>query len=254
MTPNKRKIRYQPSNTKTFWDNFWEKSRKIGGVDYDANLCILNKIIRNYKRIKILEAGSGSGYFSAEMAKQGAYVTLIDISETSLRFASQYFQTQGMKKEGKFIQGDILSMPFSDNYFDVTWSGGVIEHFYDDGKKTALKEMARVTKSKGKLIVMVPNKWSFPFCLIKRLSEFRGRWEFGYEDRISAQKLRKLFLAVGIDDLQIFTFNPVVSWWWLPFGRRICDLFHLNQLKYHKLTTPIGHVLTAVGVKKEDTL
>lgn len=135
MTPNKRKIRYQPNNTKTFWDNFWEKSRKIGGVDYDANLCILNKIIRNYKRIKILEAGNGSGYFSAEMAKQGANITLIDISETSLRFASQYFRTQGMKKEGKFIQGDILSMPFSNNYFDVTWSGGLSNIFMMTAKR-----------------------------------------------------------------------------------------------------------------------
>ena len=244
-------MRYQPNNTRTVWDNFWAKSRKIGGVDYDAHLYFFSRIIGNYKGTKILEAGSGSGYFSAEMAKQGADVILLDISKTALEFASKYFKIKGIKG-GEFIQGDLLSMPFPDNYFDVTWNGGVIEHFYDNGKKEALEEMARVTKPRGKLIVQVPNKYSFPFCLVKTLSECRGRWEFGYEDLISARKLRKLFSAAGIHDIQIFTFNPIVSWWWLPFGRRICDLFGLNQLKYHKLRAPMGHVLTAIGVKKED--
>ena len=55
------------------------------------------------------------------------------------------------------VQGDIFHIPFKDNTFDLTYNSGVIEHFPDPFNKKAIREMVRITKTGGTVIVIVPN-------------------------------------------------------------------------------------------------
>ena len=52
------------------------------------------------------------------------------------------------------IKGNIYSLPFKENYFDLILCNHVLEHIEDDHK--ALNELHRVIKNKGILIAQVP--------------------------------------------------------------------------------------------------
>jgi SAM-dependent methyltransferase len=75
--------------------------------------------------------------------------------------------------ELNIIQGDILDMPFGNDFFDVILSYGVVEHF-PKGLQDPLKSLYKVLKPGGIAIVTVPslNKLSQINYYIGRFIEF----------------------------------------------------------------------------------
>lgn len=94
----------------------------------------------------ILDAGCGSGRNMIELAHHGV-VTGVELSGTSVRLARE-------RGAGEVIEGSVMDMPFDDGTFDLTVSLDVIEHLEDDFG--ALRELRRVTKPGGALLVTVP--------------------------------------------------------------------------------------------------
>ncbi|ERR1022692_3930614 len=95
---------------------------------------------------RILDAGCGSGRNMVELARRGA-VTGVELSGTSVRLARE-------RETGEVVEGSVMDMPFDDASFDLTVSLDVIEHLEDD--VGALRELRRVTKPGGALLVTVP--------------------------------------------------------------------------------------------------
>jgi SAM-dependent methyltransferase len=95
---------------------------------------------------RILDAGCGSGRNMVELARHGA-VTGVELSPTSVRLARE-------RDRGEVIEGSVLDMPFDEGSFDLTVSLDVIEHLEDD--VGSLRELRRVTKPGGALLVTVP--------------------------------------------------------------------------------------------------
>jgi SAM-dependent methyltransferase len=95
---------------------------------------------------RILDAGCGSGRNMVELARLGA-VTGVELSHTSVELARE-------RDAGEVLEGSVMDMPFDDASFDLTVSLDVIEHLEDD--IGALRELHRVTKSGGALLVTVP--------------------------------------------------------------------------------------------------
>jgi SAM-dependent methyltransferase len=54
------------------------------------------------------------------------------------------------------LKGDLLGLPFADGTFDLILCNHVIEHIPDD--VGALRELARILKSDGLLLIGVPNE------------------------------------------------------------------------------------------------
>ena len=148
----------------------------------------LFKIIKRKKKLKILEPGCGSGLMSAYLAEKNK-VTVLDLSKNSLNIAKYNFNKKNVK--GNFIEGDLLKMPFKNNSFDVVWNQGVIEHFKDPSR--AMKEMIRVTKKDGYVVIFIPAFLS-PLHLIwifLKLLGLKKLWPFDEQDFLSAKKFRK---------------------------------------------------------------
>jgi ubiquinone/menaquinone biosynthesis C-methylase UbiE len=100
---------------------------------------------------KLLEVGAGMGTDHAQFAKHGAITTDYDLSSGHLAHAKRNFELRGLK--GEFVHGDGETMPFDDATFDVVYSNGVIHH--TPNTDLVIKEMRRVLKPGGRIIIMV---------------------------------------------------------------------------------------------------
>jgi SAM-dependent methyltransferase len=94
----------------------------------------------------ILDAGCGSGRNMVDLAHHGV-VTGVELSDTSVQLARA-------RNAGEVLEGSVMDMPFDEGSFDLTVSLDVIEHLEDD--VGALRELRRVTKPGGALLVTVP--------------------------------------------------------------------------------------------------
>jgi SAM-dependent methyltransferase len=93
----------------------------------------------------LLDAGCGSGRTLDELARYGTACG-VDISETAVASA---------RGRGHDVRlGAVETMPFPDGTFDVVTCLDVIEHTADD--RATLRELLRVTRPGGLLIVTVP--------------------------------------------------------------------------------------------------
>ena len=90
---------------------------------------------------EILDAGCGEGVLVEEYAIKGYHIKGID-----LNYASDFV-----------IQADVLNIPFSDKSFDVVLLLDVFEHLSFLDQPKVLKEIHRVLKRDGYLLLSVPN-------------------------------------------------------------------------------------------------
>jgi ubiquinone/menaquinone biosynthesis C-methylase UbiE len=129
----------------------------------------------------LLEAGCGYGLTSL-LAGARSRRTLLDLEPKAVEIASALFTFAG--QEAYFAVGNIFSMPFGDNSFDVVFNAGVLEHFDLSSRRAALLEMVRVTKPGGKVFVAIPNHHSIPYRKAYEYRKARGEWPFPDEEMI----------------------------------------------------------------------
>lgn len=101
---------------------------------------------------RVLDAGCGTGYGTAELAGDAAGVTGVDIDPGAIAFARQTYPLENVR----WSVGSCAVLPFAPGAFDVVVSFEVIEHLAD--QTVFLGECARVLTRLGLLIVSTPNK------------------------------------------------------------------------------------------------
>ena len=98
----------------------------------------------------VLDIGSGTGvllpFLIAELGDEGKIVAL-DFSAEMLCQA----QAKNFPPIVDFTQADVLAIPLPDNSVDLAICNRVFPHFND--KARALKEIARVLKNNGRLVI-----------------------------------------------------------------------------------------------------
>lgn len=132
------------------WESVW-KSNSIPRVSHPALIEIIKKFI-DPLHARILEVGCGSGVDSAELANLGFNSFILDYSISALRQAKQQFGSRNLIAQP--VAGDVFSLPFDDESFDLVFSQGLIEHFHNPF--TVIEEQSRVIKYNGYLLVDVP--------------------------------------------------------------------------------------------------
>ncbi len=105
----------------------------------------VTSIIAPKSGMTVLDIAAGTGTSSRPLVDKGAEVTALDFS------AGMLDQGRRQHKDIKFVQGDALKLPFSENTFDVTTLSFGLRNTADSN--TALREALRVTKVGGKIVV-----------------------------------------------------------------------------------------------------
>lgn len=111
---------------------------------------------------KVLEVGCGIGKDARFLTENGIDYTGLDYSFRTLRLAHKHFDYAGLRK--RFINGDAVALPISDNSFGQVISIGVIHHIV--GTREACRELMRVTEPGGIVRVMFYNKESYHYALV----------------------------------------------------------------------------------------
>lgn len=110
--------------------------------------------------MSVLEVASGRGGFVCDLHRRGARVTGCDFSQAALRISREKLrQLAAREDESCFVQGDAQSLPFADATFDMVVSCETIEHLPDPC--SAIREMHRVTRPRGRLFLTTPNYLNF---------------------------------------------------------------------------------------------
>ncbi|MEE9569324.1 MAG: class I SAM-dependent methyltransferase [Candidatus Binatia bacterium] len=96
--------------------------------------------------LDVLEVGCAYGILADLLSALGANVTGLDISTWAIS------QAQSRYPSLTFVEGDVLSLPFPRNSFDVVIGIGVLECLADNAAmEVALREAKRVLKPQGAL-------------------------------------------------------------------------------------------------------
>ncbi len=121
------------------------KKEKIGRdwyfLIYEKKIKFIFDILSNFRASKILDAGCGEGVLVEELKMKGYNIEGIDLN----------YESEFVKR------GNIISLPYDDNSFDLVLLLDVLEHLPYDQQYKALSEIKRVLKNNGILIMSFPN-------------------------------------------------------------------------------------------------
>jgi ubiquinone/menaquinone biosynthesis C-methylase UbiE len=159
-----------------------------------------------------LEVGCGTGRVSEALLPLVGQLTVSDISAALARSVGERLGVDGM-------QQDACSLTVSDNAYDLVVSSECIEH--TPSPKTAIREIARVTRPGGAVIITSPNRVWYPALWIAQ--KMRLRRFAGNELWLFPQEAAKVFAESGFGEVQL---GGCHLWpWQIPGSKAVLPFF-----------------------------
>jgi demethylmenaquinone methyltransferase/2-methoxy-6-polyprenyl-1,4-benzoquinol methylase len=182
-----------------------------------------------------LDIATGTGDIAIEIAKRcppGINVKGVDLSEKMIELGKEKVINEGFRERIELGTGDINSLDFKDNYFDAAIIAFGIRNIQD--YKQGIKEMARVVKDGGKIIILEFTsqqnpifKWPYRFYITRVLPFISSL--------ISGKKSAYRYLSDSVID-----FPPPEEL------KNIMEEAGLKEVKYQSLTLGITTVHTGI--------
>ncbi len=152
--------------------NALDKAAQLGEPSYvwragqERRFSMIRLAMGDRVKGKVLEDGCGVGAYVTQLSNLGGVVVGLERDvERAL---------EARKKNAHILCGAGENLPFGEGVFDALLSHEVIEHVEDDRK--AIREMARVLKPGGRLVLFCPNR-GYPFETHGIF--WRGKYVFG---------------------------------------------------------------------------
>lgn len=169
----------------------------------------------------VLDVGCGIGHWGmllASVMTEHVRVTGVDRESDWVAKATVRAQARGLEGRFSYRQGDAQRLPFPDDSFDLTTCQTVLIHLSDPS--AGIKEMLRVTKPGGLVVVAEPNNLTESLLLdsitnrasvddIVELVRFqltceRGKIALGEGDNSLGDRVPGLFVALGLLDVDVY--------------------------------------------------
>lgn len=172
---------------------YLERLKKHDEACFTSYIELCKKLVP--RSSSILDCGCGIGLSSYLLVKAGLKVTGMDISPLFISEAKKRYPNQ---PELRFFVGDAIKMSFPDQSFDAVCSFDLLEHVTD--VKGVLKEMCRIIRRGGMLVIFMPNHLDpiqhLIACVLWKTKRKYKPWEA--RSRVGAfyQFIRTTFLAI----------------------------------------------------------
>lgn len=137
---------------------------------------------------RCLDAGCGTGALGIALANiTDLHVTFFDQSEEMLNLASQYASSNNLNDRSTFIQGDIHTIPMSDEDVHLVISRGS-SPFWDDWYQ-AYSEILRILKPGGKAYIGGGfGNAELREKIVNTMNENNPNWRNSFKDRIKPER------------------------------------------------------------------
>lgn len=216
-------------DVRKMYEGYWGSKEGLEEFgDYERN-AVLKGLFKGGE--KVLDLASGEGAVSAFIKSLGCEVVAFDISEKALEKA---------KKRGvKTVRGNVEEkLPFKNGEFDCVFWGDNVEHLFNPEK--TLKEINRVLKSGGRLIISTPNMAYWRYRIYYLVNGMVPQTEWFGENSWQWEHIRFFNRKIISDFLKTGNF-------------RMTDFFGVSRrrLDFLKGTWPsmFGMIMIAVGEK-----
>jgi ubiquinone/menaquinone biosynthesis C-methylase UbiE len=119
----------------------------------------------------ILEAGTGKGYFTLALAREGFTFTSFDISDEEQKYARLNLTYHGLEDRVHFDIADAECLPYNDDSFNVIFAVNMIHHL--SSVRKVFDEFIRILSPQGKIILCDFNDRGF--ALLDEIHALDGR-------------------------------------------------------------------------------
>ena len=165
-----------------------------------------NKLIRQYLRTgRILDIGCGS-----------VPLFLLSTSFTEKHGLDQAVQTQDAPGiiYRKINAGRGQRLPYDDGFFSVVTMLAVIEHMDPDDVNAILKDIHRLLRPGGQVVLTTPASWSDKLLRVMAKMHLISPEEINeHKDTFSRPKIRALLEMAGIDRVETGYFEMGLNLW-----------------------------------------
>ncbi len=162
----------------------------------------------------VLDVGCGGGILSEAMARLGANVTGIDLSEKPLRVAELHLLESGLSVSYQKISAEDLSKTQPET-FDLVTCMELLEHVPDPASTVAA--CARLAKPGGRLFFSTinrnPKSYLFAVLGAEYVLKMLPRGTHDYARFIKPSELSRWCRAAGLRSLELkgMTYNPLTN-------------------------------------------
>jgi len=248
-------------------NNTSEKEKYLYFLDYGSlfRMKLIKEKLGDASKRMVLDVGCGDGSLSFLFGYLGSRIFSIDISKKAIQETKSIMRQakHSSKFENSLIQSDAKKIPFREEIFDILCCFETLQFLPND--ITALKEITRVVKPGGKVILSIPydakavgreeivrDQKRYSSKNIKKLLSFEHLriesvifWRFSTFELLERAKTRTVFAALGslIEALsrnkersvQNFRYHSLLRFYRTSFWKRAGLPFFLRILELNKL-------------------
>jgi SAM-dependent methyltransferase len=169
-----------------------------------------NSQIQNIEGKKVLVVGCSIGGVTP-LARRGAYVTGIDISQKAIDMLSEAIVSEGLEDKAKVVLMNAENLSFENEKFDIICCKGVLHHLLID---KALDNWSRFLKKDGKIVMVEPMAYN-PAAAIYRMLTPEARTPDEHPLIPSDFKIMSKYFEKSI--IQGYALTSVLSIIFVPF-------------------------------------
>lgn len=186
----------------------WRKGR-LGRITDELEKNLLLELIGPVAGLRVLDVGCGDGQLASLLARMGAVITAIDTDPQMLEAARRRLQRDAV--EGTLIRADIEALPFASQRFDLVTAVTVL--CFVGRPQQALREMARVLKPGGRLVVGELGRYSV-WAVWRRLRAWLGHptWRSAHFRSIAELVALARSAGLTVRATRAAIFYPPIGW------------------------------------------